>query len=60
VKRRRVATVSELDCRIVRQGRGNDNAHPTAVSVVRGGNDNRQSVERGAIRVCSHTHYRSR
>lgn len=60
MKRRRVATVSELDCRIVRQGRGNDNAYSPTVSVVRGRNDNRQPVERSAIRVCSHTYHRSR
>lgn len=45
VKRCRVATVSELDCRIVRQRRGNDHTHSTTVSVVRGRNDNSQSSE---------------
>lgn len=45
VKRCRVATVSELNCRIVRQGRGNDHTHTTTVSVVRGRNDNGQSSE---------------
>ena len=45
VKRCRVATVGELDCRIVRQGRGNDHTHTPTVSVVRGRNDNGQSSE---------------